>query len=157
MRENRPSRVLGWSESDPPRKWTVSIEGKKKGEVLATNPESAVTAARRRWHTKPTVAVDVKPKFPLAQDVLDDRGAGLSPSTLHDAHIVKVALATLEWTRETLRSRAAGVRSADLDNLLRGRSSGFVRSQVFEVLSQAGCDPVEISQIITHVKENAER
>jgi hypothetical protein len=104
----------------------------------------AVSASDR---TKPTVTVDVKPKFPLAQDLLDDKvDADLAPSTLFDAHIIKVALATLEWSRETLRSRATGVRSADLDNLLRGRSSGFVRSQVFEVLTQAGCDPVEIGR-----------
>jgi len=158
MRESRPPHVLGWSESEPPRKWTVWIEGKKKGEVLATDPKSAVKAARRRWRSKPTAAVDVRPKFPLAQDVLEDKaGVGQAPSTLHDAHIVKVALATLEWTRETLRSRAVGVRNADLDNLLGGRSSGFVRTQVFEVLSQAGCDPVEIGQMIIRVKENAER
>ena len=74
-----------------------------------------------------------------------------------EKYVIRVALATLDWTREKLRSRVRGVRNKDLLNLLQGGTNGLVKSQVFEVLRQAGCDPEDASQLITRTKENARR
>jgi hypothetical protein len=156
MNENNTRKMPGWSEDKPRRKWNVWINGIKKDEIMAVDAESATTAARKRWRAKPTDAVDVKPKYPLGREGPVKGSADLSPTTPHDGHIVRVALEILEWPRETLRSRAA-VRNRDLANLLHGGTNGAVKSEVFKVLREGGCDPDEISQLITRVKERAGR
>src|SRR5262249_3155698 len=104
---NRSSKAFGWSESEPTRKWIVWVDGvKKKDAVVARDAEGAVTAARSRWRIPPSVVVDVKPQFPTRRD-LQGTGAGtdLQPSTPHDAHVVRIALVTLGWTRQKLCAR----------------------------------------------------
>lgn len=139
------------------RKWIVWIDGKKKkGDVIAPNAQLADAAARTRWHCKKTAVVEVRPKFPVAADgQLDGRDANLPPSTPHDAQVCKAALVILGWTRQTLRSRAVGVKSQDLDNFFLGGTNGAVKARVFKLLDEAGCDPEKVSQLIEGVKEKA--
>jgi len=132
--------------------------GVRKGEVVASDVEGAQAAARTRWHTKAGTPIEVKPKFPLAREIEGEEDyANIGPSTAHDAHVIKVALAILEWPRERLRSRVSGVRNADLENLLRGCSSGAVKARVFKVLREAGCNPEEISELVIRAKGEGAR
>jgi hypothetical protein len=130
-----------------------SRHGKEKGEVEAPDLESARTEAGIKWGVKGTDVLEVRPKYRTVSDTaLNGSDETLPPSTPRDAHVVRVAFAILEWSREDLRSRVSGVKRTDLENLLDGRTSGVVKAEVFRVLNESGADTEEIEQLIEHAK-----
>ena len=135
------------------RRWIGVVNGKEKGEVEAPDLESASAEARIKWGVKDTDVLEVRPKYRIAGDTeVNGSDETLPLSTPRDAHVVKVAFAILEWSREDLRSRVSGVKRKDLENLLDGRTSGAVKAEVFRVLNESGADTEGIEQLIEHAK-----
>lgn len=153
---SRKGSTLGWSDTEPLRKWTVWIRGKRSGEVLAFDEPTARERAQVRWRI-PAEAVRVKLKFPTARDLgpLGESSAELVPSTPEDAQVIKVALTLLGWSRERLGAQLPRVKSSDVASLLQGRGDGWVKAQAFQLLSEAGCDLEGIRTMLIRITERS--